>query len=97
MSENLPKSTEHHDLIALQAAIDQSIIRRAAELSMAEKLRMGADLYDEGIRWLRQLIKAENPEFSDEQISQELDRRRAIARRIDDAGRFRPYNEDGSN
>ncbi len=64
---------------------------------MAEKLRMGADLYDEGIRWLRQLIKAENPEFSDEQISQELDRRRAIARRIDDAGRFRPYNEDGSN
>lgn len=55
---------------------------------MAEELRMGADLYDEGIRWLRQLFKAVNPELSDEQISQELDRRRAIARKMDDAGRF---------
>lgn len=98
MSDTLPESTpEHRDLLALQAAIDQSNIRRAAELSVAEKLRMGADLYDDGIRWLRQLIKAEHPALSDEQINQELDRRRAIVRRIEEAGRFRPYSEDGLN
>lgn len=58
MSDTLPESsTERRDLLALQAAIDQSNVSRAAELSMAEKLRMGADLYDDGIRWLRQFIK----------------------------------------
>ena len=41
----------------LQAAIDQATVRRAAELTMAEKFRMGADLYDDGIRWLKLIIQ----------------------------------------
>ena len=96
MSDTLPESNaERRDLLALQAAIDQCIRRRAAELSMAEKLRMGADLYDDGIRWLRHFIKAEDPAVTDEQVDQELDRRRAIVRRIEETGRLRLYSEDG--
>jgi len=45
----------------LQNAIDQSNLRRANELSIAEKLKLGADLYDDGIRWLKQIIRAEQP------------------------------------
>ncbi len=98
MSEPIPKpKVQQPDLQALQAAIDQSNIRRAAELSMSDKLRMGADLYDDGIRLLRQVIKAEQPSFTDEQIDRELDRRRAIVRRIEDAGRFRPYVASDDN
>jgi hypothetical protein len=78
----------------LQASIDQSNLRRAAELSMAEKFKLGADLYDDGIRWLKQIIKAEQPDFSDEQVNQELDRRRAIKRRMEESGLFRLYTED---
>jgi len=29
-----------------------------AELSMAEKFKLGADLYDDGISWMKQIIKA---------------------------------------
>jgi len=32
-------------------------------MSIAEKLRLGADLYDECIRWQRHIIQAEHPEF----------------------------------
>ena len=74
------------EILKLQAAIEQSNVRRAAELTMAEKFKLGADLFDDGIRWLRQIIKAEQPELSDEQVDQELDRRRAIKRRIEERG-----------
>lgn len=74
------------EILKLQAAIEQSNVRRAAELTMAEKFKLGADLFDDGIRWLKQIIKAEQPELSDEQVDQELDRRRAIKRRIEERG-----------
>jgi hypothetical protein len=74
------------EILQLQAAIEQSNVRRAAELTMAEKFKLGADLFDDGIRWLKQLIKAEQPDLSDEQVDQELDRRRAIKRRIEERG-----------
>mgnify|MGYP001385548540 CR=1 FL=1 len=95
MSEPKDHQTEsEREIRDLQRAMDQSVLRRAAELTIAEKLRLGADLYDEGIRWLRQIIKAERPDMSDEQIDQELDRRKAIKRRIEERGLFRPYSED---
>lgn len=47
------------EILKLQASIEQSTIRRAAELTMAEKFRLGADLFDDGIRWQKQIIKAE--------------------------------------
>ncbi len=78
----------------MQNAIDESNLRRANELSMPEKLKLGADLYDDGIRWLKQIIRAEQPDFNDEQVNEELDRRRAIKRRVEEAGLFQPYLED---
>ena len=83
-----------NDLRQLQNAIDESNVHRANKLSMAEKLKLGADLYDDGIRWLKQLIKAEQPDLSDEQVNEELDRRKAIKRRVEEAGLFQPYVED---
>jgi hypothetical protein len=86
-------SPEIESMRQLQASIEQSNLRRAAELSMAEKLKLGADLYDDGIRWLKQIIKAEQPDLSDEQVSEELDRRKAIKRRVEEEGLFQPYAE----
>jgi hypothetical protein len=86
-------SPEIESMRQLQASIEQSNLRRAAELSILEKLKLGADLYDDGIRWLKQIIKAEQPDLSDEQVSEELDRRKAIKRRVEEAGLFQPYVE----
>jgi hypothetical protein len=86
-------SPEIESMRQLQASIEQSNLRRAAELSMAEKLKLGADLYDDGIRWLKKIIKAEQPDLSDEQVSEELDRRKAIKRRVEEEGLFQPYTE----
>ena len=82
------------EIFQLQASIDQSTIRRAAELSFADKLRLGADLFDDGIRWLRQIIHAEQPNLSKEQVDQEIDRRRAIKRQIDEQGIYQLYVEE---
>jgi hypothetical protein len=86
-----------HEILILQASIDQSTIRRAAELSLADKLRLGADLFDDGIRWLRQMIKAEQPNLSEDQVDQEIDRRRAIKRQIDEQGIYQFYVEETSS
>lgn len=88
-----PASSER-EIRVLQTAIDQSNLRRAADLSMAEKFRLGADLYDNGIRWLKQIIRAEQADWSDEQVNGELDRRKAIKRKVEEAGLFQPYVED---
>jgi hypothetical protein len=66
-------SSKIESMLPLQASIEQSNLRRAADLSMPEKLKLGADLYDDGIRWLKQIIKAEQPDLSDAQVSEELD------------------------
>lgn len=88
------RTTTECEIRQLQKSIDESTVRRAAQLSMPEKFKLGAELYDNGIRWLKQIIKAEQPNLSDEQVNQELDRRRAIMRRVEDAALFRPYDEE---
>jgi hypothetical protein len=88
------RSFSEREIRELAASIDQANLRRAAELSMAEKFKLGADLYDDGIRWLKQIIKAEQPDLSDEEVNHELDRRKAIKRRVEEAGLFRLYVED---
>lgn len=95
MSEYATNSSpESEYLLQLQASIDHSNLRRAAELSMADKLKLGADLYDDGIRWLKQIIRAEQSDWSDAQVNEELDRRKAIKRRVEEAGLFRLHVED---
>jgi hypothetical protein len=88
------RSESEQKIREIQFLIDQSNLRRAAELSMAEKLKLGADLYDNGIRWLKKIIKAEQPDWSDEQVNEELDRRKAIKRRVEEEGLFRPCKDE---
>ncbi len=89
-----------NEISELKLSIQQSKIERAEALTFAEKLREGADLYDESMRWIYLIIKADNPDYSEEQIDQEIERRKRIARRIDDNGLFQPcgvaqlYDED---
>jgi hypothetical protein len=84
------------EILRLQTAINQSNVRRAAELSLAEKFRLGADLYDDGIRWMKELLIAQKPEWTSEQIELELDRRRLIKRRVEEAGIIRTFVEKDS-
>lgn len=81
----------------LQESIQDSKIARAAQLSEAEKLMLGAQLYDDGLRWLQQVILAEYPHWSEEEVHAEIRRRRLIARRIDDEGLFRAAGEISPN
>lgn len=48
----------------------------------------------ERILWLKQMIKAQQPNLSDEQVDQEIDRRRAIKRQIDEQGLYKLYVEE---
>ncbi len=82
-------ATDKTDIQALQQAIERSKIGRADDLTPAEKFRAGADLYDEGMRWLTFAIRAENPDFTPEQVDTEIERRKQIIRRIDDHGLYR--------
>jgi signal transduction histidine kinase len=77
----------------LQASIDQSKVARAKLLSAAERLRMGADLHDMGMRWMISVIRATNPTFDDSQIDDEVERRKRIKRHIDESGLFQPHDE----
>ncbi|MFM9116725.1 MAG: hypothetical protein ACKOU6_11260 [Planctomycetota bacterium] len=61
---------------------------------MAEKFRLGADLFDQSMCWLKQIIKAEHPHWTEAQVDQELDRRRVIQRRIEEQGLFRVCTEE---
>lgn len=78
-----------HDILELQNSIARSRIDRSQSLTDVKRLRGGADLYDEGMLWLTLAIRAENPEFSAEQIDAEIERRKAIVRRIDDNGLYK--------
>lgn len=57
----------------------------------------GADLYDEGRWWMTQAVRAEHPEFDDQQVDAEVERRRRIKRRIDDARLFKPCSQQSTD
>ena len=76
------------DIAEQQKEIDQSKVLRADALTPLERLRLGAELYDEGMRWLTFAIRGENPDFTLEQVDAEIERRRKIVRRIDDSGLY---------
>lgn len=71
---------------ALMDAIFVEKIRRARETPMDQKILDGPRLFDANCQIMRSGIRAQFPDFSDEQVEQELRRRLAIARRIDEAG-----------
>ena len=76
--------------------IQQRKVAKSRNLSFTQRMKDGADLFDDGMRWMRELIKSENPEFNEEQVSNEILRRKKIRRRIDDAGFYRPLNAEAT-
>ena len=73
----------------LQDSVFLTKVARARRTPMDEKILDGPRLFDQSCEIMRGGIRSENPEFSPEQVEQELRRRLAIARKIDDAGRYR--------
>ena len=78
----------------LQDSIQRSKVQRAESLTFEERFRAGADLFDEGMRWMRSMIEAENPDWTAEQVEQEIDRRKRVAKKVDDAGLFQICEPD---
>ena len=78
------------ELSDLQKSIQRTKIARATASTSYERLRAGADLYDEGMQWLIFAVRGQNPGFTPEQVDAEIERRKKIIRRIDDNGIYKP-------
>ncbi len=74
---------------ALQDSVFLTKVARARRTPMAEKISDGPRLFDQSCEIMRGGIRSENPEFTPEQVEQELRRRLAIARKTDEAGLYR--------
>lgn len=74
---------------ALQASIFWSKVRRAREAPEGEKLMEGPRLFDVVAGRMRSGIRADHPEFNEEQVWAEFSRRLAVLKRISDAGHYR--------
>jgi hypothetical protein len=70
----------------LMNAIFIDKVRRARQTPMSEKILDGPRLFDLNCQIMRSGIRSQFPEFNEQQVEQELRRRLAIARKIDDAG-----------
>ena len=83
-------SVREPDILALQESIARSKCDRAKALTLAEKLRAGASLYDEGMQWMALMIESQNPQLTAEEVDAEIERRKRIIRQIDDNGLYQP-------
>ena len=82
---------------ALQDEIFLSKVKRARRMSIDERLMEGLHLFDRCLSLMRDGITASHPEFSPEQVETEVWRRLAFARRLDDAGLYRPAGVVGDD
>lgn len=78
----------------LQDSIQRSKVERAKALTFEQRFRAGADLFDEGMRWMRGMIESQNPAWSADEVDAEIQRRKAIRRKVDDAGLYRLVERD---
>ncbi len=74
---------------ALMDSIFIDKVLRARRRSIGEKMLDGPRLFEDGCLLMRNGIRWQFPEFSDEQVESELRRRLAIRRKIDEAGIYR--------
>lgn len=81
------------ETIELQKAIYRSKVQRAREMSFEEKFFLGGRLFDAGMAVMRAGIRSDHPEYSDEQVEAEVDRRLAIARKLDEGDLYRDVGE----
>ena len=82
----MSQSESDHDVTSLQASIFLSKIARARQTPVDQKMMLGPRLFDEVCQRIRDGIRHENGDFTDEQVERELRRRLAIQRRLDERG-----------
>lgn len=92
-----PLSQVDSEILALQDEIFLSKVKRARRMSIDERMMEGLHLFDRCLSLMRDGITTSHPEFSPEQVEQEVRRRLAIARRLDDAGLYRPAGVVGDD
>ena len=78
------------DTKQLQRSLFQSKIERAKLMTLDERLFAGAKLFDEQMKFTRDMIAGLNPDWNAAQVDAEVRRRLAIQRRLDNAGLYRP-------
>ena len=78
-------------LKALQDSIYREKVLRARNTPVGEKLATGPQMFDVGMGMMRGGIRSQHPDWSDEQVEQEAQRRLDIRRRRDERGFFKPF------
>jgi hypothetical protein len=77
------------EIIQLENEIFRSKVMRARRMSFSEKFALGAQLFDENMAVMRGAIRSDHPDFTDDQIEDEVIRRLAIARKLEDGDLYR--------
>lgn len=77
------------DIKSQQVAKFRSKVRRAKQMTIAERLAEGPKLFDENIRMMRCMIESSNPDFGPDEVDSEIDRRLKIAKRLSERGIYR--------
>ena len=73
----------------LQNEIYRSKVLRARQMSIGEKMALGAQLFDQNMAIMRASIRTDHPDSTEEQIEAEVGRRLAIAKRLDEGNLYR--------
>ncbi len=97
MSHSIPVRQVDPEINALQDEIFLSKVKRARRMTIDERMMEGLHLFDRCMSLMRDGVTASHPEFTPEQVEKEVRRRLAIARRLDDAGLYRPAGVVGDD
>jgi hypothetical protein len=68
----------------LLAQLDREDLEQARRMTPAQKFRAGGDLFDEACRWTLAGIRHDHPGISDQDALNELRRRLALSRQMED-------------
>ena len=77
------------DIKRLQDEIYRSKVLRARQMSIAEKTALGPRLFDQNMLIMKSSIRSDHPDFSEDQVEEEVARRLAIARKLNDGNLYR--------
>ena len=67
---------------ALQREIYREKVERARSVPVTQRFLLGPQLFDMGMQWMRSGIRSRHPEFNEEQVDAEVERRMRIADRL---------------
>ena len=72
------------EIKALQHAIFLSKVAQARRMSMGEKFAAGPLLFDQNCRIMRDEIRVQYPDYTEEQVEDEVRRRLAVEKQLSD-------------